>query len=199
MNSHRRHGQIHKAIAMLALVCLLGLASCIQRKPERLARKQSPVSAQLAEMVAQQETLLGDTNIAVQELNQVLDGFRHEVYSLVSQALIRESEDLYRAALILQHADRTGSAEGCLLAHYLALQAADKGYEGGRFLAAACLDRYLATLGRPQRFGTQHFTDSLGDYRLLPVNPMTTDSERVEWDVPPLEQLKRDLRPGTKR
>ncbi len=181
-------------LLLLFILCgLLAVSSCVQRKPERLARKESPVSAQLAEMVTEQERFMADSLVPLERRENILKTFRETTYSLIAQALIREPVDLYRAALILQSADQSAGPECCLLAHYLAANAAEKGYDQARHLAAVCLDRYLVFSGQPQKYGTQHFNDSLGRPCLAPLDTLTTDSERVVWDVLPLEQLKARL------
>ncbi|MCP4598634.1 hypothetical protein, partial [Neptuniibacter sp.] len=92
-----------------------------------------------------------------------------------------------------QAAGEATGAESCLLGHYLAVQAANKGHEKSRFLAAAAYDRYLVFSGRPQKYGTQYVADSLGVMSVYPVDSTTSDSERVAWDVRPLDQLLKDI------
>jgi len=158
--------RITAAILLLAIFS----AGCIQKKPERLAKKESPVSSELMAM----------------------EEHRHAVYRLMAKALIRDPEDLYRAALLLQSADETTGPEICLQAHLLAAEAAEKGLEPAKFLAAASLDRYLVLVGGVQRYGTQHYNDD-GILRLYPYDTATTDSLRAVWGVPPLDSLKAEV------
>jgi len=183
-------------VALVALVALLG--SCVERKPERLARRESPVSTKLKEMVAAQDKMLLDPNLDQQSKLDSMLSFRRQTMELIAQALVREPEDQYQAALILQAPNVPTGAESCLMAYYLAVQAAEKGYEKSRFLAAAAYDRFLVHSGKLQKYGTQYVTDSSGVMGLYPVDSTISDSERVAWDVLPLDQLYKqvDLRKG---
>ncbi|HUV31595.1 MAG TPA: hypothetical protein VMY05_10970 [Acidobacteriota bacterium] len=107
----------------------------------------------------------------------------------MAKALIREPEDLYRAALLLGPDDESTAAEVCLQAHYLAAEAASKGHMPARYVAATSLDRYLVLSGRLQLYGTQYLKDDAGKYRLYPYDTATTDSTRAEWGVAPLDSL----------
>ncbi|MCP4686379.1 MAG: hypothetical protein GY867_13155, partial [bacterium] len=134
--------------AFLSLIIIVTVAcSCVERKPERLARQESPVSTQLKEMVALQDEMLLNANINPQIKLDSMLSFRRQAMELISQALVREPEDQYQAALIMQAAGEATGAESCLLGHYLAVQAANKGHEKSRFLAAAAYDRYLVFSG----------------------------------------------------
>jgi hypothetical protein len=74
------------------------------------------------------------------------------VYEMLSQALVNTNNDLYHAAVILQHGE--GPKE-FLTAHRLAVLAAVNGHRPSRWLAAASLDRFLMSVGMPQVYGTQ--------------------------------------------
>ncbi|MCP4685648.1 MAG: hypothetical protein GY867_09400, partial [bacterium] len=176
---------------IVAIAC-----SCVERKPERLARQESPVSTQLKEMVALQDEILLSPNIDPRTKMDSMMSFRRQTMELISQALVREPEDQYQAALILQAASVATGAESCLMGHYLAVQAAEKGHEKSRFLAAAAYDRYLVHTGQVQKYGTQYLSDSAGDMSLYPVDSMTSDSERVAWGVLPLDQLLEQIKLG---
>lgn len=140
-------------------------------------------------MAQAQEEMRTNPQIDQETYKQTMIVFRNRVYDLVAQALVREPEDLARAAQVLLACDLAGGDADCLLAFYLAKNAADKGMEDARPLAARCVDRYLVRSGQAQRFGTQMIADSLGNWMLAPVDPNTTDSERAAWGVPSLEEL----------
>ena len=93
-------------------------------------------------------------------------------------------EALYHAAWLLNHGETSGEAAE---AHALAREAAEGGYAPARWLAAAAYDRACMYSGRPQRYGTQFVPDGVR-YRLWDVEPMASDAERAEWDVPPLAE-----------
>lgn len=92
---------------------------------------------------------------------------------------LRTGPDYYNAALILQHGNE---AEDYLLAHELSIVAMMKGEERARLLAAEAEDRFLFTIGRPQRFATQFY----GPGKLRPVDEGgagVTDRLRKEMRV----------------
>ena len=82
--------------------------------------------------------------------------------------------DYYHAAMVLQHSPDT---EDTLLAHEFCIVAVSQGIEQAKWLAAASEDRFLNRIGRLQRFGTQHGTET---------GPDVEDSLRVALNVPTL-------------
>ncbi len=101
---------------------------------------------------------------------------------------VASAQDLYHAAWLFNHGD---APEEARLAHEWAREAADRGLDRARWLAAAAYDRWRMYEGRPQKYGTQFVPDGTR-YRLWDVEPDTTDAERAEWDVPTLRvQLER--------
>jgi hypothetical protein len=105
---------------------------------------------------------------------------------LTATGACRTARDRYHAAMVLQHGDRP---EHFALAHGLCRQAAGAGVVEARWLAAASLDRWLMSTGRPQRFGTQYLDLGSG-WVHHEVDPATTDAERSRWDVPSLAELR---------
>lgn len=113
----------------------------------------------------------------------------YRVKELLEAGAAADAEDLFCAAVILQHGS---SLEDYWQAHELAKASADGGHAPARWLAAAAYDRWLMLQGQPQHFGTQYFSMAGGPPRLWEVDPTTTDDERAQWDVPPLlEALER--------
>ncbi|HZR41565.1 MAG TPA: DUF6624 domain-containing protein [Ktedonobacteraceae bacterium] len=113
---------------------------------------------------------------------------RQRVTELIAQGALNVAEDYYHAALIFQHGE---SVEDIWKAHTLASTSAQLGFGQGKWLAAAALDRWLMYQSKPQKYGTQFVPDGKR-WRIWDVDPTTTDADRAEWDVPPLEeQLKR--------
>jgi hypothetical protein len=113
----------------------------------------------------------------------------HRVKELLEVGAVEDAEDLFCAAMVLQHGS---SLEDYWQAHELAKASADGGHSPARWLAAAAYDRWLMHQGKPQHFGTQYFSMAGGPLRLWEVDPATTDDERAQWDVPPLsDALKR--------
>lgn len=116
---------------------------------------------------------------------------RNRVLELVRAGALSSADDHFHAAMVLQHGTEP---EHYLVAHILATVAGFRGHEGGRWLSAASLDRYLHNIDRPQRLGTQYLRAgpdealSMGAYEdWLP------DSVREAYGVPPLEQQKARL------
>lgn len=107
----------------------------------------------------------------------------YRVKELLDAGAAEDAEDLFCAAMILQHGS---SLDDYWQAHELAKASADGGHAPARWLAAAAYDRWLMLQGEPQHFGTQYFSMAGGPLRLWEVDPATTDDERAEWDVPPL-------------
>lgn len=114
------------------------------------------------------------------EANQADLAHRQEVLSLLQKGQIVALRDLVYAAFIFQHGD---CPEHYLLANRLAQIAMDSGYADARWIYAATLDRYLMSLGQPQKYGTQK-TWIDGKFQLYPVDPATTDEERARDNVP---------------
>src|SRR5688500_5358416 len=75
------------------------------------------------------------------------------VRELYQRDQLRAGADYYHAAMILQHG---GQPSDYLLAHELCVVAIAKGEQRAKWLAAASEDRFLGSVGRPQRFGTQY-------------------------------------------
>jgi len=118
---------------------------------------------------------------------------REVVFELLAEGAITEATDLHRAALILQHADPSSCRECYFLAYQLAKRAVELGLDNARGMVAGCLDRYLVFSGKPQKYGTQYNQDSVGIWYLFPIDTLTSDSQRVVWNVPPLDSLKIEI------
>jgi hypothetical protein len=101
--------------------------------------------------------------------------------------LLRSGADWMRAALIFQHSHRS---EDYLLAHEMCLAALAQGETRAAWLAAATLDRFLRSLGRHQRFGTQFEPDPGGRLAVAPVDDAVTDALRAAVEVPPLAEAR---------
>ncbi len=114
---------------------------------------------------------------------------RIEVLGYLQAGKLQTPRNLVFAAYIFQHGD---CPEHYLLAHRVAQAAMESGYEEARWIYAASLDRYLMSLGEPQKYGTQ-YTWVDGEYTLYTVDPATTDAERTEYRVPPLSEAKQQV------
>lgn len=109
---------------------------------------------------------------------------RVEVLVYIQNGEIHAGRDLIYAAFIFQHGDCSAHYQ---FANRLAQIAMDAGFSDARWIYAATLDRYLMSLGEPQKYGTQ-YTWIEGEFKLYPVDPATTDDERAQYNVPPLQE-----------
>jgi hypothetical protein len=111
------------------------------------------------------------------------------VKELMSSGSLKSGADYFHAAMVLQHAV---TPDDYLLAHDLCVIAIGKGEPQAKWLAAASLDRFLVSVGRPQRYGTQFGSKRIHQpMRLAPVDPTVPDSIRAEMNVPPLDEAKK--------
>lgn len=127
---------------------------------------------------------------------------REATRQLLAAGRLHTGKDFAEAAFIFQHG---GSPEDYLLAHTLAVIAVAKGDSGSTWIAAATLDRYLQSVGKPQIYGTQFKSreQSGGAATQEPYNrDLVSDALRREMGVPTLatqqQQLKQYATPPTK-
>jgi len=113
------------------------------------------------------------------------------VKDLYSQNKLNTGRDYYHAAMILQHG---GTPEDYLLAHELCIVATSKGSDDAKWLAAASEDRFLMSIGRPQRFGTQYTSKGANATQLIYwTEPGVTDELRRALDVRPMAGREGEL------
>lgn len=122
---------------------------------------------------------------------------RQEVILYVLAGQLVQPKDFVGAGFIFQHGP---CPDSYLLAHQLSGRAVAL-YESSsnsndrwtaRWLYAATWDRYLMDSGKPQRFGTQYRQKpgKLCEFELYAVDPVTTDAERAQYNVPSFEAAK---------
>ena len=110
------------------------------------------------------------------------------VKEMVASGALQTGADFYHAAMILHHAQ---TPDDYLLAHDLCIVAISKGEERAKWLSAASMDRFLVSVGRPQRFGTQFGGSRPGaPIKLRPVDPSVPDNLRRAFNVPPLAEAR---------
>lgn len=113
---------------------------------------------------------------------------QQRVKALIAADSLQSGADYYHAAMVMQH---SLEVDDHLLAHDLCVIAISKGEAKAKWLAAASLDRYLVGIGRPQRYGTQFFSNHPSrPPRLRPIDPSVPDSLRRELGVPTLAEAK---------
>ena len=110
------------------------------------------------------------------------------VKEIIKAGSLDSGADYFHAAMILQHASKP---EDYLLAHELCIVAIGKGEERAKWLAAATEDRFLVTIGRPQRFGTQYRSGGQNrPLKLDPVDETMTDLLRKQFNAPSLAEAR---------
>ena len=94
-------------------------------------------------------------------------------------------------ALAAVHGREAARGFGAFLkAHVLATAALAQGHQDAAWIAAASLDRYLQSTGRPQIYGTQYIQIDAGMTRGAFDPGFMTDSVRRDTRVPPLAEQK---------
>lgn len=112
---------------------------------------------------------------------------RMRILSIYQEGGLGTANDYFNAALVLQHGQQ---ADDFLLAHELAIVSLSKGHPRGRWLAAATEDRFLMTLGRPQRFGTQYVGSPGKLHAVADTDHAVTDQLRRELSVPTIAEAR---------
>jgi hypothetical protein len=108
------------------------------------------------------------------------------VRELYTRDELRAGEDYWHAAMVLQHG---GEPADYLLAHELCVVAIAKGFDRAKWLAAASEDRFLGSVGRSQRFGTQYRSSGPNaPYQLSPIEDGVTDALRRVFNAPTLAE-----------
>lgn len=111
---------------------------------------------------------------------------KEKVLALINEGKIKSAQDYHHAALIFQHGESTDDYKK---AHEFAKKALELGDESAKWLYVATLDRYLISIGKPQKYGTQFKLNDKGEWELgEPIDPSVTDEERAKYNVPPLYQ-----------
>lgn len=110
---------------------------------------------------------------------------RQKVYSYIAKGQVASGQAFHQAAFIFQHGDCSAHYK---FASELAAKAIELGYEKNKWIYAAALDRYLISVGKREKFGTQT-TGGCPDEREF-YDLETTDEERAIYDVLTLAELK---------
>lgn len=174
-----------KATLVVSLVFFLAQISCANES------KQSAISVELEKLYEEDQS---DRNSAGMNTDWEAISIRDEqreirVKELLALGPLGDGSAYYHAAIVLQHAS---TPDDYLLAHDLCVIALAKGEQKAKWLAAASMDRFLISIGRQQRFGTQFFSNkSFRPPRLAQVDPNVSDVIRQELDVPTLENAKK--------
>ena len=153
---------------------------------------QTPIDNQrLAEIFKEDQAARQSMPIDWAKVAPMDKAHHEEVLSLLRSGQVRTSNDLYHAAIVMQHGDTT---EDYQLAFGLSRLSAtlDPSNKSAKWLSAASWDRALKSKNLPQWYGTQYFSPSLGaPIELYKVDEsIVSDAERAAMNVPSLQQAK---------
>lgn len=113
------------------------------------------------------------------------------VEKLVNDNKICSPKDHYMAAMIFHHGSTINDSKRAVK---LAKKSADMGYRKGLSFYATSIDRLLIRQGKKQKFGTQYTKKSAKSaWKLLPFNEKTSDDERLQFDLPSLSEMKKNI------
>ncbi len=114
---------------------------------------------------------------------------------IVESGAMLSGEDWFHACIIFLHGD---CIKDFWQAYQYGLKSVELNHTAARKYAAAAYDRWLMYQGKPQKYGLQYVPDGTR-IRLWDVDPKTSDAERAQWDVPPLEKLYENAQEVSKR
>ena len=123
---------------------------------------------------------------------------RRRLEELRAAGALQIGPDYYHAAMILMHGN---GLEDYWQAHEWSMKAVELGCEEARWLAAASYDRWLMSQGKPQKYGTAFLPVYLppgAQWVVWDVDPLTTDAERAQWNVPTLAEQQQRAEEMTK-
>ena len=122
---------------------------------------------------------------------------RRLVLDLLKDGKVKTGREYYIASMVLHHRP---SRTNLKKARTLAKRSARLGYEKAKWLYAAVIDRLQLHEGKPQKYGTQFFRQSPRHKWIHhPLDPQTTDKERAVLNVPPLREMKQQLKRMNRR
>lgn len=183
------------AVAGSILTCTLIYASTAPRTVDRISIAAQSPSRDCKELfdlfMADQNDRYpktGETSVdwAQVELNDQVR--REALLRLYAANKLTTGTDYYRGAVIMQHGT---TPEDFLVAHEMASASLALGRHGMRWMVAATQDRFLISIGRRQRYGTQYRTDAADlAPALYPVEEGVTDALRKTLDLPSLGEAR---------
>lgn len=116
---------------------------------------------------------------------------RIRTQALLDGGKLQSGDDYLHAAFVFQHGDNPADF---LKAHALAVIALARGKLDAAWIAAATLDRYLQSIGRPQIYGTQFQKGKSGWTQAPYDKTLISDAVRAASRVPPLPEQAEQLR-----
>ncbi|WP_260703085.1 hypothetical protein [Edaphobacter flagellatus] len=194
---------------LIVVITLLGISVHGQQVSTRAPDTSSQVKTGISRIHQMwvEDQSENPSNITEEEYIRRGDARRLEIRGMLAKGEIDTAQDFHDAAYIFQHGE---TADDYLLAHVLAIEAIVKGDDSSKWIAAATLDRYLQSTGKPQVFGTQYSADPNAPKKPREQDPKATilqvprtqnpidpqflpASVRLAFCVPDLEQQKKNL------
>ena len=111
---------------------------------------------------------------------------RKQLHDYLKRHALKTGQDYYYAAMLLQHGN---NKKHYRKAYSFAKTSSRMGYKPAFWLTAATFDRYLKSLGRHQKYGTQFYIGRDGTWKIWPYSKRTTDEERRRFHVEPLKEM----------
>ena len=155
-------------------------------------------NAELKELETEDQAVRTENTVQHTQGQRTDDDRAKRVLELLAKGMAQTPEDKFNAALVLQHTPMdfcegrliSKGAYNYLLAHYLAREAYESGFQPARTLVAQTIDRYLSMMEGRQKYGTNRlFNQKTGKEELPPIDRSVPDSERAKYGVPPLAEL----------
>ena len=185
-----------KSVRSLLLLALVGLA-CVIAADDR-SSEALPSSAELEKIFREDQadrSPSGQKPIDWSVVGPRDAQRRTRVLEIYRAGGLTEGKDFFHAAMVLQHGH---DPEDFLLCHELCVTAvflhgSEKGdwVAGAKWLAAASEDRFLQSIGRKQRFGTQYrAVDPDPTWHLGEIEDGVSDEMRKSWNTPSLAEAK---------
>lgn len=188
------------SLTFLALCCISVVAQTNTTETPRPPETSSAVHRLYVEDQEDTKTIKSDATDA--EYHQRVKVREATLRTLLAAGEVTSGDDFLDAAFLFQHGD---TAEDCLFAHVLAMEAMVRGKASARWMAAASLDRYLQFAKQPQIFGTQYIMDRTQAVHvagapfpfgrtLEPYNEsFLSDSVRADFCIPTLARQKQNI------
>lgn len=170
-----RARRLHLLLSLAALI----LSSCSSGSSHRLGRMYASLEADVRN---RPPGTLPDPALEERHARRAA-----EVREMVEKGEVRSARDHLQAAVLLVETDDPKNLE---LAERLAMTAGEKGEIRGKRVAAEAVDKRLVIHRMAQRYGTQYeWVPALRAWRHYPIDPRTTDAERLAMGVPPLSEI----------
>lgn len=126
----------------------------------------------------------------INKLETLEKSARKKVLNMLKNKRLKTADDFFRAGDIFHHGKDFRSY---MVAVALLAISSHFGEPWGKNHYAVALDRLLMSLGLPQHFGSQ-FIMKNGKWELDKTDSKTTDKERVEYGIEPLEILEKSAK-----